>query len=214
MGANVRPDPRGRLRHTGDVDIPIPNPALAEWFKSPQCEAAVRNAAQQVYEAYYQALPASFVGPVTGSGERRLKRGAGIEVQLMNERWNSWVINTALSYRRTRGQPYPRFIEYGKKNADGTHTAAGHQLRDAAAAVMKAKLGAAAAAVGGGMSGSGTGLGKARPARKPAAAPKILNVMQRRAQFKKDQEDRAREMRERLKNTKPPKPPRTPGIFT
>jgi hypothetical protein len=212
MGDNVRPDPLGRLRRTGDIDIPIPNPALAKWLLSPECEVAVRNAAQQVYDAYYQALPMSKRDPkVKGSGQQRLKKGAGIYVEIQNDRWQSWVINKAMSYRPTKNKPYPRYIEYGKENRDGSRSNAGHQLRDAAMRVFGNKMTAAdgISSAGGYSPGSGRSEllePRARPARKPAAPaapPKILNVMQQKAARRAALEEAARN---RFK--KPPQPPK------
>jgi hypothetical protein len=209
MGDNVRPDPKGRLRRTGDVDIPIPNPGLAKWLVSPACEVAVRDAAQRVYNAYYQALPSSKRDPkVKGSGQQRLKKGAGIYVEIQNDRWQSWVINKALSYRPTKKKPYPRFIEYGKKNRDGSRSNAGHQLRDAAMRVFGNKMGAADGIGLAGEYSPGSGRselleGRARPARKPAPPPKTLNVMQQKAARRAALEEAARN---RFK--KPPPPPK------
>lgn len=106
------------------INIPVPNPGLAEWLNGPECRAQVEMITQRIFVAYQQALPV-----ITGN----LKRGAYYYVDkggwgADKDRWFGWVGNNALSYRKTKNQPYPRFIEYGKptRGIEGQH-----QLRDA-----------------------------------------------------------------------------------
>lgn len=147
-------DPKGRLLRIGDwgLDVQIPNPALQEWLNSEECRVALEKIAQEVYRHYRNFLPASRANPkIPGSGMENLKKGAFSRVGRrtypgQTERYYAWVGNRALSYKATKGKPYPRFIEYGKTNADGTRTKAGAQLRRAMIAVAD-RRGATAAAV-------------------------------------------------------------------
>jgi hypothetical protein len=125
-----------RLRHV------YPNPELAKILVGPAVKKEISKITSLVLTAYINLLPESEEEKrrdgtvVEGSGQRNLKRGASMRMQVMDTgggpRWHGWVVNTALSYRPTKGQPYPRFIEYGKpaRNIDG-----GHQLRRAAAII-------------------------------------------------------------------------------
>lgn len=93
------------------LQIPVPNPVLAEWLNGPQCRRMVETRTAQVYSVYVSLLPV-----ITGN----LVRGAYWHVGRggwgpgESDRWFGWVGNSALSYRKTRGQPYPRVIEWGK----------------------------------------------------------------------------------------------------
>lgn len=92
------------------IDIPVPNPALADWLTGPQCKAIVTEVTTDIYLAYRNTLPV-----ITGN----LQEGADMDVEIGgfgedHDRWMGRVYNRALSYRRTRGKPYPRYIEYGK----------------------------------------------------------------------------------------------------
>lgn len=163
-------DPKGRLFRTGDMDIPIPNKAMAEWLVSPQCKAAVTEIAQHVYRLYRATAPASRVDfNVPGSGQENLRKGAKIAVGIIDSgggpRYHAWVINRAVSYRNQKGQPYPRFIEWGKpsKGIKG-----GHQLRNAAEQVARQGLAKQSASIAGGL--INPPLGQARPARRETPA--------------------------------------------
>ena len=230
MGANTRPDPSNRLLRVGDwaLDIPIPNPALQEWLNGPECEAALREITGEIFRLYVNYLPRR-----TGT----LRRGAGTMIQRMavpgqTERWYGWVTNRALSYRKTKGKPYPRFIEYGKANVDehgnptGTRTPAGMQLRNAAYKVAERRMGTAseaARAVLGGMSGAGTSHHQAHPAKRPtlkdpleqmkAAAqgnPRRGSLTQQdKNRIRAEREAQAKAMRERMAaNARAKKPPK------
>ena len=119
-----------------------PNPEIAKILVGPAVKKKIAEVTSLVLTAYINLLPESEEEKrrdgtiVKGSGQRNLKRGASMRMQVMDTgggpRWHGWVVNTALSYRPTKGQPYPRFIEYGKpkRNISG-----GYQLRQAAALV-------------------------------------------------------------------------------
>lgn len=101
-----------RLRR---INIPTPNAALAEWLTGPECRAAVEEVTSRIYTVYARTLPASEFDPdVPGSGQQNLRRHAYWNVYQEGDRWFGEVGNDALSYRPQRGQPYPRYIEYGK----------------------------------------------------------------------------------------------------
>jgi hypothetical protein len=124
----------GNLR---SVNIPIPNPGLGEWLIGPQCREIVKAVTESIWVIYENTLPASRFDPdIPGSGERNLKRGANWDVNIggfgHSDRWVGYVYNTALSYKKQKGQPYPRAIEYGNP---ARNTPGQHQLRDAANAV-------------------------------------------------------------------------------
>lgn len=169
-------DPKNRLLRIGDwaLDVPIPNPGLQAWLNSPQAKAALENVAQEVYRTYYNTLPKrsrrkSRKGdPPPGTLKRGAFHGVGQRTYPgQTQRYYAWVGNRALSYRKTMGKPYPRFIEYGKANPDGTRTRAGYHLRRAAAMAAKSRgFDEAAMSLLGGDSGAGTDYGQARPARK------------------------------------------------
>lgn len=160
-----------RLFRVGDwaLDVPVPNPGLQKWLNGPECEAALKDVVEEIYRYYINYLPVK-TGRLRSKASTVVKR---VGVPGQTRRYHGWVTNSALSYRKTKGKPYPRFIEYGKANVDaegnrtGTRTKAGMQLRNAAWQVANRRFGAqAAAAVLGGMSGAGTDLGQARPAPK------------------------------------------------
>jgi hypothetical protein len=123
-------DPKGRLFRVGDwgLDVPIPNPGLQKWLNSSEAKVQIDRVTREVFVAYQNSLPVKEgvlrAGARAGVGKRKYPG--------QSERYYGWVVNKALSYRPTTGQPYPRFIEYGKANADGTRTRAGHQLLRAA----------------------------------------------------------------------------------
>lgn len=107
---------KGSLRR---INVPVPNKDLGEWLAGSECRGKIENITSLIYTAYVNYLPASEPGQWKGSGRRVLKRGAYMNVALGHEwgggvRWFGYVGNRALSYRKTRNQPYPRFIEYGK----------------------------------------------------------------------------------------------------
>lgn len=108
---------KGSLRR---INVPVPNRQLEEWLMGSECRTRIENITTLIYSAYVNYLPASEFDPkVPGSGERNLKRGAYYRVGLGHEwgygtRWFGYVGNNALSYRKTRNKPYPRYIEYGK----------------------------------------------------------------------------------------------------
>jgi len=128
-------DDLNRLRR---INIPIPNKDLARWLAGPECRGLVERVTTEIYTIYRRTLPASDLDPkVPGSGTQNLRRGADMMIARGGfggdqDRWFGWVSNHALSYRPRRGEPYPRFIEYGKpsKGIPGQH-----QLRNAAAIV-------------------------------------------------------------------------------
>lgn len=131
------PDPKNRLFRVGDweLDVQIPNPALQAWLNGPEAKAAIEKLTRQVYVAYVNALP-----EITSTLKKGAKPGVGRrKYPGQSERYYGWVINSALSYRPREGEPYPRFIEYGKKNADGSRTKAGHHLLRAAYEVARAR---------------------------------------------------------------------------
>lgn len=167
-------DPKSRLLRIGDwaLDVPVPNPGLQEWLNGPQAKAQLEAVAQEIYRAYRNYLPASRGPKPPGSGKRNLKKGAfaGVgqrQYKGQTKRYYAWVGNRALSYRPAKGKPYPRYIEYGKANADGTRTGGGYHLRNAAAMVARRRgLDDVAMSLLGGMSGAGTAPFQARPAKK------------------------------------------------
>lgn len=112
----------GRLRR---INIPSPNPALADWLMGTECRGVVQEVTEKIFVTYQNTLPV-----ITGN----LRRGAYMRVDhggfgAEQDRWFGWVGNNALSYRKQRNQPYPRYIEYGKptKGVPGQY-----QLRRAA----------------------------------------------------------------------------------
>lgn len=157
-------DPKGRLLRIGDwgLDVQIPNPALQEWLNSEECERALAKIAADVRRAYVNYLPRRRGvlkgGAFQGVGRRTPPGGT--------QRWYAWVGNRALSYRATKGQPYPRFIEYGKANTDGTRTGGGYQLHNAALLVARGRSAAAYAAATAYLGGGNFNpeMHKARPA--------------------------------------------------
>ncbi|MFM8798894.1 MAG: hypothetical protein ACKODT_08050 [Fluviibacter sp.] len=109
-----------------EYSIPIPNPALAEWLRGPECRAAVSEIAQEIFSIYQNTVPVR---------EGNLKRGAYWDVQLggwgaEKDRYFGIVGNRAVSYRGQKGKPYPRYIEGGTRKMPGQH-----QLENAVAAV-------------------------------------------------------------------------------
>lgn len=164
-------------------NIPIPNAALEEFLVSDKCKEAVERIAIEVMRAYVGLLPESQPGQWAGSGKRTLKRGARVGMKLDSRlgtpRHTAWVLNKAVSYRKSVGQPYPRAIEYGNP---ATGAAGGHQLQRAAEMVAGKRVQEAARAVLGGMSGAGTAHHQARPALKRNEKVSFGNVtMQDRA---------------------------------
>jgi hypothetical protein len=131
-GVNEEPDPQNRLRR---INIPTPNIELAAWLKGPECRAHVENITSQIFSYYYNSLPQSPLDPrVPGSGQRNLKNGADMKVELGGwgndrDRWFGWITNDAMSYRKSIGQPYSRVIEYG---GGKNNIPPGHQLQRAA----------------------------------------------------------------------------------
>ena len=165
-------DPR-LLRRTGDTEIQIPNPALEAWLMSEDCRKEVLRVTNLIMVAYKNLLPYE-----TGN----LKAGAGAGIKNGPPRPVGYVLNKALSYRPTKGQPYPRFIEYGKptKGIRG-----GHQLVRAAEmvagnALERARIRDAEVAVAGGMSGAGTEHHQANPGRRKLSPAQIKEVQARR----------------------------------
>ena len=140
------------------IQIPIPNPALAEWLNGPEMYSAVRNVVDQVHAIYLNSLPEltgnlkygienvdeAAVGFADGQhgAYKVVKKGGWMTADgggagsatYIDQRWFGWVGNNALSYAKQVDQPYPRFIEYGKpsKGKPGQH-----QLREALAVVAK-----------------------------------------------------------------------------
>lgn len=178
-------DPTGRLIRVGDwgLDIPVPNPGLQEWLNSEQARVALTEIAQEIYRAYVNYLPASRAkSNIPGSGMRNLKKGAFSGVGRRNypgqtERYYAWVGNRALSYKATKGKPYPRFIEYGKANADGSRTGGGYQLRNAMLSVANRRgVGDAAMAYLGGGSHYNPAMHQARPAMSEAKAEELRRL--------------------------------------
>lgn len=115
----------GALRR---INIPSPNPALADWLLGSESRAVVEEVTSEIFVAYRNTLPV-----ITGN----LKRGAYMDVRVGGwgsdqDRWFGYVGNNALSYRPRRGYLYGRFIEYGKptRGIPGQH-----QLQRAAHAV-------------------------------------------------------------------------------
>lgn len=103
-----------RLLRVGDYifDVPIPNPALQEWLNSEDARKAIGRVVHEIRIAYTNYLPERTGALRAGTDAwvgRRTYPG-------QTERFYGWVGNRALSYRKRRGQPYPRFIEYGKAN--------------------------------------------------------------------------------------------------
>jgi hypothetical protein len=179
-----------RLLRVGDwaLDVPVPNPGLQKWLNGPECEAALKDVVEEIYRYYINYLPVK-TGRLRGKASTVVKR---VGVPGQTRRYHGWVTNSALSYRKTKGKPYPRFIEYGKANVDaegnrtGTRTKAGMQLRNAAWQVANRRFGAqAAAAVLGGMSGAGTDLGQARPAPKRVPSGTVPTSVEKLAELAK-----------------------------
>lgn len=99
------------------ININVPNDQLAEWLLGPGCKAAVERVTAEIYSIYVSTLP-----EITGN----LKAGANMYVDhggwgADQDRWFGYVGNSALSYRNTKGKPYPRYIEYGKNGQGGQH---------------------------------------------------------------------------------------------
>lgn len=109
-----------RLDRMRRINIPTPNADLEKWLMGPECRALVERVTTEIYTLYQYTLPASRFDPrVPGSGEHNLRRGADMMIAQggwygEQDRWFGWVTNHALSYRKKRGEPYPRYIEYGK----------------------------------------------------------------------------------------------------
>lgn len=97
-----------RLRR---INVPVPNPGLAEWLMGAESRRVVEEVTTEIFNAYYNTLPV-----ITGN----LRRGAYMYVDVDtwgpggSPRWFGYVGNKALSYRPRRGYLYGRFIEYGK----------------------------------------------------------------------------------------------------
>lgn len=221
-----------RLYRVGDkwaLDIPIPNPGLQEWLNGPECEAQLRKVTTEIYNLYVNALPEKKGVLRKGAGTKVARRGEPGQT----ERFHGWVTNRALSYRKTEGKPYPRFIEYGRKNKSGVgRSKAGYQLRWAAETVAHRRLSAAAMVAMGGESGSvfldgdsgaGTEHHQARPAiRRPStatqAAPASIELtkapkrtgtrltLQEKAKLRAQREAQAAAVRASMNTNKKPPP--------
>lgn len=96
-----------RLRR---IHIPTPNPALADWLMSPEAKAIVTDVTAEIFTIYRNTLPVR-TGNLQRGAEMDVVRGGFGEEK---DRWYGYVTNTALSYRKQQGKPYPRYIEYGK----------------------------------------------------------------------------------------------------
>lgn len=111
-----------RLRR---INIPTPNADLAKWLMGPECRAEVERVTTEIYSYYVNSLPVRTGNLKTHAGYYIEHGGWGAE----RDRWFGWVTNDALSYRKTRGQPYPRVVEYGNRRLN---IPAGRHLRRAA----------------------------------------------------------------------------------
>lgn len=196
-----------RLFRTGDMDIPIPNKAMAQFMVSERLRSAIMVIAVEVYNIYRQNLPASepdpnWKGGSPGPGEQTLRRGAFVRTRKVDSggglRWHAWVGNKALSYRPQRLQPYPRFIEYGKPSRG---IAGGGQLRAAAAAVAgRADVSRSAGLVARGL--ANPAYGQARPAARRRDDPTLRRGRERDQRGALDM-DRIREQDERQARERP-----------
>lgn len=123
-----------RLRR---INIPIPNPALGAWLKSPQCRAEVEKVTTEIFTIYVNTLP---IGDVVRDRDKhpgRLRASAGIRMQFGGwgaeaDRWFGYVTNSA---------PYAGVIEYGN-----TRISAQGQLRRAAG-LIASDIGGAESAI-------------------------------------------------------------------
>ncbi len=140
------------------IEIPIPNPALQEWLNGPEMYSAVRAVVDRVHTLYQNSLPVltgnlrygnenvdeAAVGFADGQhgAYKVVKKGGWMTADgggagsatYIDQRWFGWVGNNALSYAKKVDQPYPRFIEYGKRSRG---IAGQGQLREALAYVAK-----------------------------------------------------------------------------
>lgn len=130
----AEPNLESRLRR---ISIPTPNRGLAEWLKGSECRAMVEAATMEIFAVYQNSLPAR-TGTLRAGAYYTVDHGGwGAE----QDRWFGWVGNRALSYRKTRGYLYGRFIEWGKptRGIPGQH-----QLRNAAHGALSAIPGVSA----------------------------------------------------------------------
>lgn len=96
-GQGVEVSSKERLRR---IDIPVPNPALAEWLFSPECQRLVADVTSEIFVAYQNSLPV-VSGELRDSAYWRVGHGGWGSDQ---DRWFGYVGNRA---------PYARVIEYG-----------------------------------------------------------------------------------------------------
>lgn len=105
-----------RLRR---INIPIPNPGLAEWLNGSECYKAVHDITSQVLAIYQSTVPVRSSQLKDGADMHMGRGGWGDE----QDRWFGWVTNNV---------EYAAVIEYGsrRRNIPGQR-----QLRRAAAIV-------------------------------------------------------------------------------
>ena len=99
------------------INVAVPNKQLADWMTGTECRQIVQRITTQIERLYYSNAP-----EITGN----LKRGIGSRVAIGGPRMDRYygrVYNTALSYRKQKNKPYPRYVEYGKpsKGKRGGH---------------------------------------------------------------------------------------------
>jgi len=110
------------------INVPYPNPAIAEALKSVACAELIERHTVAVLNVYQASLPV-ITGNLRNGAYHYMALGGWGEGE--KDRWFGYVGNRALSYRGKRGVPYAGVVEYGQGNRVGQ----GH-LRRAMATVF------------------------------------------------------------------------------
>lgn len=86
-----------------DVDVPAPNPFIAQWLKSARCRAILSESAE-MYEALYREVVAKRTG--------RLAASTHVSTGIEGDRW------VALMTVGVGGAPYAASHEFGTGRTD------------------------------------------------------------------------------------------------
>lgn len=112
------------------INVPTPNPAIAEALVSPRMADLVEAHTEAVLNVYRATLPRR-TGNLRDGAYHYMALSDWDDGYGIGQRWFGYVGNRALSYRGKRGVRYAGVIEYG----EGSRAGQGH-LRRALATVM------------------------------------------------------------------------------